>query len=584
MDKDIIKRAKALWQDFLIKKSSEKKKVLFYILSFFVFAVILFEGIYLFTNKKEQSQTTEQKTLIREKNGLVISSVQTDGFFSDFSFESEKYNAVKNITTKNADAEISNEQFNFGGRSLKISWANGQDKTVRLNNYLVTQKDQFYKIGFWISSSQNSQVKLSLANEKESALIAEVEISNNPENKFKYYEYNFKSTIEASGLDFSVSGRDLSVIFIDDIKLLPLAIEKNEELSSVKTTIIGSDREIKIDQKQLLHPENSSALSIPRTMLGQIFVPQKSDLVGAEFFITKNGDGGVGDYAIQVREFDEQKQSISTKVIATTTFSAGVAETGNRFFQILAKLEVGKKYWLGLDNTSVKVSNENYLAIGQAKNNLVYPNGNGFMQRAENKIFTEEKDLYFKTYYVEPLKLALGDLPYGETIYDLGKGKSRLDFQLDSIDGVSVLNNAYTEKNTSSDKFRNPLLGGSSILDVYEEKNVSIDVWRNAIFSDNEAYSVYKINTNQKNIEKLILANLIFHYNLQLLLSVDGKLWTEIYSNNPEQLWQNSGKIEVTFKNSTQNIFMMLKRKGTESGVFLGGYFMLDLIDQTYDK
>lgn len=579
MDKDMISKAKALWQDFLIKKSSEKKKLLFYIVSFFVFAMILFEGIYLFNNKKEQLQATEQKILTREKNGFVISSIKTDDLSSDFSFESEKYNSAKNITTKNADAEFSNEQFNFGGRSLKISWANGQDKTVRLNNYLITQKEQFYKIGFWISSSKKSQVKLSLANEKEVSLIAEVEIASNPENKFKYYEYNFKSTIEASGLEFAVSGLDPSVIFIDDIKLLPLVIEKDAELSSVKATIIGYDREIKLDQKQLLHPENSSALSIPRTMLGQIFVPQKSDLVGAEFFITKNGDGGVGDYAIQVREFDAQKQSISTTIKAVATFSASDIETGNKFFQIMAKLEAGKKYWLGIDNTSVKVSNENYLVISQANNNLVYPNGNGFMQRAENKIFTEEKDLYFKTYYVEPTNLA-----YGETVYDLGKGKSRVDFQLDSVDGSSILNNSYTEKNTSPDKFRNPLLGGSSILDAFDEKNVSVDVWRNTIFNDDEAYLVYKIKTDQKNIEKLTVANLIFHYNLQLLLSVDGKKWTEIYSDNSDKLWQNSGKIEVTFKNTPQNIFVMLKRKGTTSGVFLGGYFMLDLVDQNYDK
>jgi hypothetical protein len=95
---------------------------------------------------------------------------------------------------------------------------------------------------------------------------------------------------------------------------------------------------------------------------------------------------------------------------------------------------------------------------------------------------------------------------------------------------------------------------------------------------------VYKIKTDQKNIEKLTVANLIFHYNLQLLLSIDGKIWTEIYSDNSDKLWQNSGKIEVTFKNTPQNIFVMLKRKGTTNGVFLGGYFMLDLVDQNYDK
>jgi hypothetical protein len=491
---------------------------------------------------------------------------------------------TKNVATRNADAELSNEQFNFGTRSLKISWANGQDKSVHLKDYVVTQKDKFYKIGLWISSSRDSHFKLSLLNAETSASIADVGIIGNQDNKFRYYEYNFRAPLDATGAEFSVSGLEPSTIFIDDIKLIPLSIEKDEELPLIKATLIGNNRELKIDQKQILHPENSDALSVPYTLLGQVFAPTKSDLVGAEFFISKNGNGGTGEYFLEVREFDAEKRTIAPKAIAVATFSADSIESGNKFFQILAKLEVGKKYWIGFNNGGVPVSKENYLGIGQAGNTSAYSSGDGFLQRGENKLFTEEKDLYFNTSYVEPIKAVSGELPYGETIYDLGKGKSHLDFQLDSVDGSSILNNTYVEKNTSLDKLRNPLLGGSSILDVYEEKNVAVDVWRNAMLSDDESYLVYKIRTDQKNIEKLILENLIFHYNIELSLSVDGKRWTEIYADNSGKLWQNSGKIEVSFADSPQDIFVMIRRKGDASSVFLGGYFALDLIDQTYDK
>ena len=593
MVKNIANKVRLFWQDFAQKEKSEKKMMLKYFLGFFILTVIIIEGIFLWQGKNERAMLSGQEAQAREKNGLIISPAQKDGLAefnvktqgtASSSFESDAYNVTKNVATRNADAGLSNEQFNLGTRSLKISWVNGQDKSVQLKNYVATQKDKFYKIGLWISSSKDSHFKLSLLNDEASASIADVGVIGNQDNKFRYYEYNFRAPLDATGVEFFVSGLEPSTIFIDDIKLIPLSIENEEDLSLIKATLIGNNRELKIDQKQIVHPENSDALSVPYTLLGQVFVPTKSDLVGAEFFISKNGNVGVGEYFLEVREFDAEKRTISSKILAVATFSADSIESGNKFFQILAKLEVGKKYWIGFNNGGVPVSKENYLGIGQAGITNAYFGGDGFLQRGENKLFTEEKDLYFSTSYVEPIKTASGDLPYGETIYDLGKGKSHLDFQLDSIDGSSILNNTYAEKNTSLDKLRNPLLGGSSLLDVYEEKNVAVDVWRNAMLSDDESYLVYKIRTDQKNIEKLVLANLIFHYNIELSLSVDGKRWTEIYADNSGKLWQNSGKIEVSFVDSPQDIFVMIRRKGDASSVFLGGYFALDLIDRTYDK
>jgi hypothetical protein len=567
MVKNIANKVRLFWQDFAQKEKSEKKMMLKYFLGFFILTVIIIEGFFLWQGKNERAMLSGQEAQTREKNGFIISPVQKDSAkdakiilgTSDSSFESATYTSTKNVVTKNVDSELDKNQSHSGKSSFKIKWGSGQQKSVRLNNYLQTQKDKFYKISLWISSAKDSQLALSLSDKNSSVVVASVGIIANADNNFSYYEYNFRSSIDATNLEFSSSGGEEWTVFIDDIMLMPLTIDKDEKLPLIKTTLIGANHVVKIDQKQSLRTEYFSALASPHTLFGQVFSPAMKDFYGVSFFLTKKGDGGVGDYILELREFDGNEQNISADTIAVATFLAKDVKDGDTFFPLRAKLDAGKKYWIGINNGGVNVDAANYLVLGGASTNSAYSGGDSFLRRDKSKIYTEQKDLYFTTSYIEPLKLAMGNLPYGETIYDLGNNVERLDYEL------------------SQDK-------GSSILDVYSQKDVSTDKWENISLKSDDAYLAYEINTNQSSVEKLTLTNLSFHNNIQLSLSVDGKLWTEIYADNSGKLWQNSGNIEVSFRNAPQNIFIMLRKNGKSKSVFVRGEFVLNLIGQNYGK
>lgn len=569
MVKNAINRAKLFWQDFSKKEKSEKRRIFNYFFGFFILVVIVINGIFIWKKNSESTMLSEQKIQTKEKNGFIISSAQKNGArgtknisgTSDFSFESAAYAATKNVITKNADSELDKEHSHSGKNSFKVKWGSGQQKSVRLNSYLQAQKDKFYKISLWIHSAKDGQLVLSLSdkNKNSSVAVANVGIIANVDNNFGYYEYNFQAPIDATNLEFSVSGGEEGAIFIDDITLIPLTIDKNENLPLVKTTLVGANQAVKIDQKQILHTEEFSALVNPHTLFGQVFSPAMSDFSGVTFFIAKKGDGGIGDYILELREFDGNTQDLFSDTIAVATFSAKDVREGSVFFSLRAKLDAGKKYWIGINNSRVSVDADNYLILGGASTNSAYFGGDGFLRRDENKTYTEQRDLYFTTSYSEPLKLAVGNLPYGETIYDLGNNTGRIDYEI------------------SQDK-------GSSILDVYSQKDVSADKWENISLKSNDAYLAYRINTNNSSVKKLILNNLSFHNNIQLSLSVDGKLWTEIYADNSGKLWQNSGSIEVNFKNAPQDIFIMLRKNGESKSVFVRGSFVLNLASQDYGK
>lgn len=562
--KNSIVRAKLLAKNLFYKKRDRQNDGVYYIVGGFVLILIIIQSGYLFWQHNGSNDALSgEGTNVRELGEFIISSIQKDSLerynkeiqgTNDFGFESTQYQSAKGVVTKNAEALISPEQFHGGKQSLKIDWKKGQSKSVRLNNYLATQKDRYYKLGFWISSSHNRSLRVMLNNGSQSMQVAEVGIMSNQENKFRYYEYNFKAPLEASNLELSIDGES-GVIFIDDIRLLSLSLEKDTDLSLIKSTINGNDQTFFAGAKQDLHEENSDALSHANALLGQVFSAQGVDLVEVSFFITRNGDGGIGDYFLELREFNEKDQTISLEKIAVKSFSSkDIKSSAENQFDIFAKLEVDKKYWVGVSNRGVNVNKDNYLSLGQAKNNLAYSGGDGFLIYGENKFFTEEKDLYFATKFNKSFRLGEKNVCYGETVYDLGKNKSRLDYQLNSV-------------------------SGSNILDIYKKQNISTDKWKNITINDKDSYLVYKIEAGEKNIDKFVVSNVIFHNNIRLSVSIDGVQWSEVFSENPGAQWQSSGRVEIKLKNKAKRIYIKFKKNGEGSSVFVGGYFVFDLTD-----
>jgi hypothetical protein len=191
--------------------------------------------------------------------------------------------------------------------------------------------------------------------------------------------------------------------------------------------------------------------------------------------------------------------------------------------------------------------------MGQSKVDSAYAAGNVLLQKAENKFFTEEKDLYFVTRYAQPQTFS-----FGETSYDLGSQKKRLEYQWNVSNGANV-------------------------LDMYNKKNITLDKGGSVVLSSGDSYVVYQIKTNGQKINKLMIGELLFHNNIQASISVDGKEWTEIFAGNPEKTWQNSGRIAIAIEQETQNIFLKMKKNGDGNSIFLGMHVILEIENKKID-
>ncbi|MFA5985906.1 MAG: hypothetical protein WC819_00985 [Parcubacteria group bacterium] len=556
-----------MWQKVSIL--SKKIPVVYYVIVFFVLVIFVTNELYLWHKDSNNAEnSSQQKTASKANDPFVIISAQRDNMdefnkevqgTTDSTFELATYGSPKNIAVKNAVVKLSKDRSHSGKNSLYIKRDGKQASSVRLKSYVVTQKDQYYKLGLWISSTQGGNFDILLSNDDQSLPVATVGIVANQKNEFSYYEYNFRSPVDATHVDLSIAGDALKDVFIDDIKVIPLNIDKQEDLASIKVTAIGDGRQKNIGAKQTVHSATADALAVKGTLVGQSFIAKADTVTGVSFALVKKGDGGIGEYTVELREFDETTKTISDKKIAVKTFNSGEVTSATTFIPLFAQLEKGKKYWIGINNAGVKLNKDHNLVVGQAGDDRAYPDGDGWMQRGADKTFVKTNDLYFIVYTAGVIKVDNVALSFGETLYDLGKGKKRAEYQWDTTNG-------------------------NKILDIDAQNNISVDKWKNISFVDDDAYVVYKVGMNGKNIDRLTLANISFHKNISIALSTDGKKWMEVFADDSGKPRQNSGKIEVRPVTSAKNVFIKVKKNGKDSSTFMGGHVILDLVDQNYGK
>jgi hypothetical protein len=556
-----------MWQKVSIL--SKKVPIVYYVIVFFVLVIFVTNEAYLWHKDAKNTTSSEQQKMAAKEDGdfVIVESKKDDvGEFmkesqgtADSGFESTTYGLPKNTIAKNSVANLAKDKMHSGKNSLHINRDGKKDSSVRLNNFIVLQKDQYYKLGLWISSAQSGNFTILVANGEGSFPIATVGVVANQGSAFSYYEYNFRAPADASHMDLSFSGASLHDVYIDDVKIIPLDINNQKDLSTITVTAIGNSQSAKMGESQLSKIKTSDALKNQKTLLGQVFTSPADNITGVSFALTKKGDGGIGEYSVELRNFDEKSQTVSGEKIAIATFKSDAITSDTTVIPLFAQIEKGKKYWIGINNTGVKINKDHHLVVGQAENMTAYPKGDGFAWLGGEKTFTKINDLYFTVYYAEHVKMDNAVISYGETLYDLGRGKSRAYYHMDPVDG-------------------------SNIIDLYAQNNIIIDKWKNISLRGDGAYIVYKIGVNGKKIDKVIFENIFFHNNISISISSDEKKWTEIFADNPGTLSQNSGKIEVSLKNDSQNIFVKMKKNGDGNSFFLGGRVILDLVDQNYGK
>lgn len=566
MKDKIVDRVSAIGHK--ISHIGKKIPVIYYIIVFVILVIFVANELYLWHKDTGNDTEMDRDLIAREIDDFMIKSVTNITSLDsnrelygtiDPSFESSTYSIAKNISVKDLSAKITSQHVHTGKNSLHVTRSGEKSGSVQLRDYVTIQKDRYYKIGFWIASTDSGTIELAISQSDPGAVIAHVGVVGDQEMRYRYYEYNFHAPADAQHISFLVAGKNLQNFHVDDIKLIPLRIDNSQELSSVKVTMIGNGSDLQNGESQNAHDVQSHVLGHKNSLIGQVFTPGKTDLRGVSFFMIKNGDGGINNYTISVREYDEKTQKFLSGDIASHVFASKDVTSEIMFFPLNTKLDKEKKYWIGISNRGVNVNKDHHLGIGQASTNDAYPHGTGIVQTGDNASFVTDNDLFFTVYYAQPLMIGSQLMPYGDTLYDLGKGIVRSDRHFDSA-------------------------GGSNVLDIHDKKGVIVDAWGNIQLQEKSSYVTYRFGYENTNVQHVTVNNLYFHNNMHLSLSTDGKKWTEIYADRSGKKWQNSGRIDVDILGDTEYIYIKMQNNGDEDSYFLGGQVVINLIDHAYGK
>lgn len=215
---------------------------------------------------------------------------------------------------------------------------------------------------------------------------------------------------------------------------------------------------------------------------------------------------------------------------------------------LAAKLDVNKKYWIGIDNRSVAVDQNNYISIVAAKADKEGDNNSagGYISEVPG-VWKNFEALWLKTFYPVHSEINGKQILSGATIADLGKGKLVYRYQFEDGD-----------HNAASG------FSGRKIYDMNSGVYANPDLLGNYKFSDNEQYATYKFDTFYP-IEKIILRNVRYHQSLAIDFSNNEENWEEIFSDNPAEDHQVSDPIVFSPKDKSDLFYLRMRSAGNSS-------------------
>jgi hypothetical protein len=300
-------------------------------------------------------------------------------------------------------------------------------------------KDQpsgFYRLTFQGKSDQAEQVllKLNTYSEKENQLET---LTFEPSSKLQKQEIFFFLPDGFDSLLFQKENSNSSGnIFIQGVGITKLNITDKSELALLKKTVLGETDMDTVKISQLVSDYSFPWLKENKIVLGQIFQADESVISAVEFKIdiNKNLNPGSRQYVLSLREakYSGDKVSLVGPTIVDVTFSMNSIEKyrqvdGSFLFPIYATLEKGKYYLLGVDNSKVGVSNQNFLEFRGAKDDNSYPNGSAVMRRYK-ELYKIDGDLYFKIHGANLLVENGEKILNGAKIEYLGKGTGKYSY------------------------------------------------------------------------------------------------------------------------------------------------------------
>lgn len=204
---------------------------------------------------------------------------------------------------------------------------------------------------------------------------------------------------------------------------------------------------------------------------------------------------------------------------------------------LAAKLDPDKKYWIGIDNVSAIVDQNNYISIATVEE------GTGGFASEVAGVWMNSPALWFETFYPTHYKVNDDKILSGATIADMGKGKLIYRYHFAFEDSTSLSG-----------------FSGRKIYDMFDGSYASIDIFGNYELSSDD-FAVYKFNTVYP-AHKIIVREANFHQSLAMEISTDGENWEEIYSDNPAADSQSIDPIVFNPSEKTIAFYLRIKASG----------------------
>lgn len=390
------------------------KKFISYSLVFIVFIIVFIFGKNLNPNPQDQvlQQAVDQPN---RSNSRVynISAEQTIYHIND----------------------VVNAKPQLGYRIMFDAEARGGEPTVNKNEETDSLEFDFYTT----NSFQEEQ------------LLKAYKIENN--QILKNNEINFIANGSYEDLEIRKKSNNSKIILtFQNIRVYPL---NTTNLSSLKSTILGSTGEEKvIIDNQVENTKDLYRFNWKNQIIGTSFIANSNNISSVEIGMSFIGNGGINNYYLELYEADDQgRPNLAKGRIAYFGFNQNSAEKElkldkNKYrIPLTSNLEVGKKYFVGINNFEMKFNWLNTLVINGTKNNqkgIVW-------QSVKNKTKKLKGSLDIKM-FSKDLTMLQGEKVLSNTvIQDLGNGEGIYTYnQTGNSLGFLDLFNIENENNIQS--------------------------------------------------------------------------------------------------------------------------------------
>lgn len=310
--------------------------------------------------------------------------------------------------------------------SVVIPEIRAKDQYYRIINFLNTANSDYYRLTFNIRANQNSEVAVHMASASgKEADIASFSVEESVYDAAK--EFIFSTDGFYKDLLFEKKGNSDAKVYIHNVNLSRLKVKSEQELELLHPTILG-DTEIKesgVSQAKE-KGDHFSQLKNSKTRIGQIFMADSDYLAGVSFDLQVKGDSEE-KYRLELREASEKKGvfHINNEILATLEFASGYIERYRRgdnglFFPLTSRLEKGKFYFVGIDNSAVRNNFFNYLEIKGTNDKNASPDSIGVVWRSRE--VAEIGDLFFTVNTAKFSDVQGERVLTGAKVEDLGNG------------------------------------------------------------------------------------------------------------------------------------------------------------------